>query len=274
MKVIGILVGYYPQYARSSTRVFAELVSKIAPERELWFVDNSAGGLAAPVGYRRVPGDNRVQEFTAWDAGLLQQATLSSASDDDIVVIANDTFCNHHDFSVVDRYFFLRQLRLRLIVQDGSAIVGEVNFVRGKSFQILGLKSERWISTYLFAARARELKALQPLAIDEAQLLELVNDCHEPARFFAAALDPALAEFSKQWLFDPGARQAWYKAQPLLPENQSIMYRKARAMLCEQYLSARATAMGFDLVHSHGSPLYRVYKRIRRYWRSVRSKCA
>jgi hypothetical protein len=262
MKAVGILVGYYPSYAKLSAERFSSLIRAISDDRELWFVNNAPIPLEEIPAFQVVPGDNRLQEFTAWDAGLVASAPHGRLADNDIVVLANDTFCNHHPFSGIDQYFFVRAVKRSLGAGRG-ALVGEVNTI-GERFEILGLPTTRWVSTYLFAMRWKELRSLLPIALDEASLGKLIKQTAIESEFFQDGTNLSFRVFIRNWLFDPSAARSWYKASPLTNENSQMMFRKARAILNEQNLSGRALMAGYQFENAHANFLYKIFKKLRR----------
>lgn len=262
-RVFGILVGYYAEYASDCSHQFAALLSALSSQENAIFVDNSnsiAPSRVEPLSL--VGGNNDLAEFTGWEAGIRELQIRNCLADEDVVVLANDTFCKHRHFGNVERALFCKAVRRVLIARSDDAIVGEVNSV-GETFEVLGLDFRYWVSTYLFALRWRTLKALLPLAIPVEQHGRLVRVTTEEACFWGAAVSESLKEFLGNWLFRPEAKRAWYKAERLKEENKVRFYRKALCILSEEYLSARFLHLGGQLVHAYRSPLYRAYRRMR-----------
>lgn len=247
LRAVGLLVCYHEAYVDRAVRDFRRLLDGVCTENLIVLVDNSpTSSFSRMAGDRTVVicGDNRVQEFSGWDRAIAYGADVLKLDDDCIVVVANDTFCNHHRFGSLDVYFLSMMFRHHL-QRSAKALVGEVNLAAAP-MEVLGLPLDQWIPTYLFALRWSALRVLAPTALSEAELERAVRRTGVEADFFGE-VNSVLKERLLAWLFRPG-RDSWYKAARLDTASLDMFHRKARAIVCEKHFAARAAAANFVFV--------------------------
>jgi hypothetical protein len=126
--------------------------------------------------------------------------------------------------------------------RDTPIVVGQVESLP-RSFDLLGLRMHRWITTNAFAVNRGALRALSH-RLRCAEPDELVPGSPPAEAFFSARLDPVLREHLGRWLFVPAGALSWYRAAPLDALNAPALARKAQSILQEKYLSARLEAAG------------------------------
>ena len=123
---------------------------------------------------------------------------------------------------------------------DAPSVIGQVESLP-RSFELLGLRTHRWITTNAFAISRGALRVLKRrLRCPECD--ELVAGSPPVEAFFSARLDPLLREYLSHWLFVRDGVFSWYGAAPLDGQSAPRQARKARSILQEKYLSARLEA--------------------------------
>ena len=99
--------------------------------------------------------DNSGLEFGAYQAGVER---LLAAGEPDWTVILNDTFAIHQCFSRPMRRHFVHAVTT-IDDQETPIVVGQVESLP-RSFDLLGLRMHRWITTNVFAVNRGALRAL------------------------------------------------------------------------------------------------------------------
>jgi hypothetical protein len=240
-----VSVHYYPEYVGESLRHVGEMCERLRPERCVLVANNPTVLPALQEAARRsayassvLLHDNSGLEFGAYQAGVER---LLTAGEPDWTVILNDTFAIHQCFSRPMRRHLLHAVTT-IDDQETPIVVGQVESLP-RSFDLLGLRMHRWITTNAFAVNRGALRALMHrLRCAEAD--ELVPGSTPPKAFFSVRLDPVLREHLSSWLFVPAGPLSWYRAAPLDEQNAAALARKARSILQEKYLSARLEAAG------------------------------
>ena len=182
--------------------------------------------------------DNSGLEFGAYQAGLDR---LFEAGEPDWTVILNDTFAIHQCFSRPMRRHFIEAVTT-IDDRDTPIVVGQVESLP-RSFDLLGLRMHRWITTNVFALNRGALRAVSH-RLRCAEPDDLVTGLTPIDAFFSPRLDAVLREHLGRWLFVPAGEMSWYRAAPLDAQNAPAFSRKARSILQEKYLSARLEAAG------------------------------
>ena len=180
--------------------------------------------------------DNSGLEFGAYQAGLDR---LLGEGEPDWTVILNDTFAIHQCFSRPMRRHFVHAVTT-IDDRDTPIVVGQVESLP-RSFELLGIRMHRWITTNAFAVNRGALRALKH-RLRCAEPDDLVAGSMPAEAFFSPRLDPVLRDHLSRWLFDPAGAASWYRAAPLDERNAPALARKARSILQEKYLSARLEA--------------------------------
>lgn len=257
LRAVGLLVCYSEAYAERSLRELRRLLNAVSVENYIVLVDNSPASVFSQLAGDRtvvIGGDNRVQEFSAWDRGIAYSADVLRLDGSCIVVVANDTFCNHHRFGRLD-VLFLSKIFRHYLRRSARAVVGEVNFAVAP-MEVLGLPLDRWIPTYLFALRWDALRALAPMALSETELARAVRRTTVETDFFGE-INSAVRERLVAWLFRPG-NKSWYKAGRLNELSVNMYYNKARTIICEKHFAARAASADYLFVDTF-SQCYHLY---------------
>lgn len=240
-----VSVHYYPEYVEQSLRHLREICERLKPERCVLVANNPTVLPALQEGARRsayaesvLLHDNSGLEFGAYQAGVDR---LLAAGEPDWTVILNDSFAIHQCFSRPMRHRFAHAVRTT-DDHDTPIVIGQVESLP-RSFELLGLRTHRWITTNAFAVNRGALRVLKHrLRCPECD--ELVAGSTPVEAFFSARLDPVLREHLSHWLFVRDGAFSWYGAAPLGEQNAPGHARKARSILQEKYLSARLEAAG------------------------------
>ncbi len=240
-----VSVHYYPEYIEESLRHLGAMCERLRPERCVLVANNPAVLPALQEAAHRstwatsvLLHDNSGLEFGAYQAGLDH---LLAAGEPDWTVIFNDTFAIHQCFS--------RPMRRHLVHGvttiddcDTPIVIGQVESLP-RSFDLLGLRLHRWITTNAFAVNRGALRTLKH-QLRCAEPDKLVAGLTPAECFFSKQLDPVLREHLSRWLFVAAGASSWYRAAPLDQDNAAAFARKARSILQEKYLSARLEAAG------------------------------
>ena len=238
-----VSVHYYPEYAAQSLQHLRQMCERLQPERCVLVANNPtvlpALQEAAARSGRAVSvllHDNSGLEFGAYQAGVDR---LLGDGEPDWTVILNDTFAIHQCFSRPMRRHFVHAVTT-IDDRDTPIVVGQVESLL-RSFELLGIRMHRWITTNAFAVNRGALRALKH-RLRCAEPDDLVAGSTPAEAFFSPRLDPVLREHLSRWLFVPDGAVSWYRAAPLDEQNAPALARKARSILQEKYLSARLEA--------------------------------
>jgi hypothetical protein len=245
-----VSVHYYSDYLRDSTSAVARLAARTGAETVVAVANRddllpSLEALASRFPARSIKclqHDNTGLEFGAYQAGL----DCVRDADPEWVVFANDTFAVHNCFYSVYQNHLVSALATP--ADDTLCAAGEVVSL-AKSFNIGGIRSNRWLTTSIFAINRAALRALNH-RVYHPEINELIRSSSARDLFFSEALDATMAAHLAGWLFGVPGQGAWYGAAPLTDESAPRLARKARSILQEKYLAAlldEAGAWFFDL---------------------------
>ncbi len=245
-RVAMVSVHYYPRYLTQSVAAVGTLGRAAGAGMHVAVANDPAiaaelARAAGTLGFPRadcIVHDNRGLEFGAFQAGLDR---LLRAEDPDWILFVNDTFARHRPFPSVHRRHLLAALT-RPSDDRTPLAAGEVE-EHGRSWEILGKRSHRWLTTAVFALNRPALHVLGD-KVYSPEVDALVRTTAESSAFFAPELDPAIADHIRAWILAPASRHTWYRSAPLSAENASRMAGKARAILQEKYLSAALEEAG------------------------------
>ena len=203
-------------------------------------VMNSAETLSSVLcrGWTIVRGTNEFSEFSGWQEGLAHIADPSGG-----VLFVNDTVTAHRHFTPV------RQWSLRRSVRDAdeATLVGFVDRATG-SLRIDELPVNGWVSSYCFYVTHDALRRLGGLLFDAEVVRRCVPGGVDEERFFDR-VSPDLRAHLCNWLFGGG----WYASAGLDFSTEATMTRKARSIIAEKLLSARAVQAGIRIVDPFGA---------------------
>lgn len=208
-----------------------------------------------------VKGDNSSREFSGLDRGVAWFEANRLLNDGDVFVLANDTFYRSYGADYLDN-FSPESVRKSLA---RGRIVGYVDAYH-ENVELFGLTLRAWVRTNLLILTYSSLRRLSPLAIPFED--EQIFSSRYPGFFRDdAPLSSNYVALLHGWLFGETpegvpVKKAWRSHQRLTEENAGLLRAKARAILCEHYLSARA--------HECGIKIDDVRRDIRKYGRARR----
>lgn len=257
----GIYVSYYQNYTNESLEEFKLLLSLVDKNYKLIIVNNGNCLIESDKHIEVVEGENKNWEFSGWDKGL---RWINEINENDYIIFANDTFCQHRIWSLVERTLFSRAFR-KQIQKKFTGITGDINTF-GESFSIMKKSTANWISTYLFGMNGKMLKLLgEKLSINDDDLDRLIKINSEGAFHWGAAISKNLSTYIEKWM-DPSNVNSWYKAN--CPGE--IKEKKIKAIINEKYISAQSRAQGAELIHYHEKWINLPLRLYRRIYRIVR----
>ena len=244
-RVAVVSAHYYPEYVEHSLRHLGRMCERLQPQCCVLVANHPAvlpalqeAAARSPYAASALLHDNSGLEFGAYQAGLDR---LLEAGEPDWTVILNDTFAIHQCFSRPMRRHFIEAVTT-IDDRDTPIVVGQVESLP-RSFDLLGLRMHRWITTNVFALNRGALRAVSH-RLRCAEPDDLVTGLTPIDAFFSPRLDAVLREHLGRWLFVPAGEMSWYRAAPLDAQNAPAFSRKARSILQEKYLSARLEAAG------------------------------
>jgi len=267
-----------PARQEESVDALMRIIARTFPDADarLLIVDNA---LDSPCERHVAPnvtlidGDNRGREFTGLDRGIAWLRSKGEPRDDAIMLIANDTLLRDKeatDFFRLDGGFVLRQL-------DRSRILGHVDCLVAP-IEVFGNSIDHWVRFNFVLCTYGVLKQLAPLSLPYEDA-DIFSD--SPAEFFrpGVGLSETYRVFLKAFLQGQpnAALWRWHSARPIGADNFAAFRSKAKAIICEHYLSGQAKRKGFELVDisRRHIPSKEVRARIRRFlyntstWRLV-----
>lgn len=270
-RIVGILVFYSESYRDRALAEFRALLAGFGQPFVLLALSNNPDlDLSGAEGCRVLPGDNAVHEFTAWQAGLDHCRDQGLDRDARLYVLANDTFCHHRSFGGFEAWVFGSAFR-RLLRRRAAAFAGET-FGLAEPVRVDGRAIPAWVSTYLFALNRAGMERLGwQVAMPRAELDAYVAGGTEAGSFFTDRLSENLRRHLCGWLFEPETRPRWRRSAALDAANAGMMAAKARAIVSEKLLSARAAAAGVRIEGVYRPFRVRLLRRLRR-WRAARRR--
>ena len=243
-----VSVHYYERYVQPACAAATRLAARAKAERLVFVVNRPE--LSAAIRHCTGAGadgwatvlehDNAGAEFGAYQAGLRSLMPNLPAW----VIFLNDTFSLHQSFSSVYR----RKL-LSCVANIGGSpahAAGQIECLPAE-YSILGRKTNRWLTTNVFALNRAAIDALGG-QLWHPELDAFIHASARPGEFFSSQVHPVLAEHLSGWLFGRFGAKAWYAAEPLDESNAARFAFKARAILQEKYLAALLMDAGTRLV--------------------------
>lgn len=267
--IAAVLVLYSPEYCERSLAILRRILLRVDEEVRIIAVCNRPGLPVSPdPDVEVIEGNNFLHEFGGWDQGIAHFRQMAGKKSPGLFVFANDTFCHHRPFSRPDGYLFSACFKHASGKQ--YAIAGERSTF-GQEFFLGGQWMDSWVSTYLYAITPSLLEALDwRTALDEQTLRHFVLGGTDENAFFSPDMNPALARHLSGWLFaGHDGKRNWRNAAPLDPHNADRMYHKARAIMCEKFLSARCRSLGAEFLDPYESAQGRALRAYRRYQGSL-----
>lgn len=189
-----------------------------------------------------IDGDNTFREFTAFDKGWRHLERDAALSNDSVVLIANETFLK--DAEAAD--YFALPLDARAIIAKDK-LIGHIDGL-SEPVTVFGMNVQEWIRSDFILANAKVVGALMPFTVAEPDV-KLFG--RTPSTFFVERSDLSAdyRAFIKGFLEGRAnlSMWRWPQAKTIDESNLAAFQLKARAILSEHSLSARAVAQGFAL---------------------------
>ncbi|HIF9248507.1 TPA: hypothetical protein ACX6Q2_003411 [Photobacterium damselae] len=250
-----VFVSYYPEYFKKSLDKLISLNRENISDLNIVVVNNNASNnlIGENKTYDLLVGDNSYWEFSGWEQGLDFLNKKYDLKDEDIIIFANDTFCQHRSFGVIDKYIF--EKGFNRLYEEKNIAIGDVDSF-GKSFEICSHTQKEWISTYLFGMHYGTVKKILPLS----SLKSLEDEI-----FFLNGeikgidISISLRKHLENWLL-PNDNTGWYKARK---SDDNILKRKLLAILHEKKLSCNLLENDIKLVGVYKPFIFRFFRKIR-----------
>lgn len=194
--------------------------------------------------YLRIAGDNSTREFSGWDKAIKRFGP--EIQENDLIILANDTFHRNYGSEYIKRFNFMNTA-LSVI---GGNLVGYCDSYP-EPVNLEGLTFQTWIRTSLVFGRAKELLSLFPISTHLKGLL-VFSDSRDQFFSRSAPLSQNYQAFIKTWLLgtiDHGSsfKEIWHSAQSKKAEDLLFLQEKARSIISEHSLSARALKAGIKI---------------------------
>lgn len=244
-----IFVSYYTGYLEKALDEIIYICSGIEEDVRLIIVDNGKQSIDPSITNKYtelvdvniISGSNDLWEFSAWREGF---ESIDKCSEDDYYIFANDTFCHHRIWGILERYCF-RKSFYKHILNNSKGITGNVNTF-GSCYSIDGVESRYWVSTYLFGIDGVTFyKFKDDLFLDKNQLQELVYSNNDDI-IFTKLISQSLVGHINQWMFPGHESKGWYKSSQV---NTEVALRKIWAILNEKHFSAILNSNERKLFH-------------------------
>jgi len=206
-----------------------------------------------------IDGDNSCREFSGIDRGLAWLQKNRPLRADSVFLLANDTFSADPD--VED--FFNMDSRKILHDLDRNCLIGSLLW-SPLPLELFGVTTDRWIQSNMIMCNYSVLQHITPLALPAFDN-EIFSD--NPAEFFNR--DAPLSSEYKHYIrcYLQGRLNVtlckWHSAAEFNADNFGPLKLKAKAILCEHYLSANARKNGFELKDLTGPRLPSKEMRVR-----------
>lgn len=245
-KVIGVLALYYPQYEKNSVSKFRNFLMKITSNYRLIIISNNS----SITNKKYIAGTNSQGEFSAWQEGidLTKRAEKDNTS---LWIFANDTFCNHHRFDVLDRFIFVKKFTETLFKAE-PVCCGDMSSIKAK-FIYKNIEMNYWISTYLFAISNSGMVWL------DYKLIRSLTNTNHSENF--DRLDIALKNHLLDSINNNRKGNAW-KRDPDLNFIEAYQ-KKLNSMINEIDLSYRMISLNFKFIKIFDGSWYKFLWRVR-----------
>jgi hypothetical protein len=225
---------------RIIARTFSEL------EAHILVVDNAITTpheqrLAANV--TLINGDNRCREFTGMDRGIAWLEKQGDVPPDAVMLLSNDTLLRDiaaADFFCLDGPYALSQV-------DHGRLLGHVDCV-AMPMSLFGMSLDHWVRSNYVLCTYGVLRKIAPLGLpfDDAEIFSA-----SPDEFFRpdVRLSRVYQRFLRGFLQgEPNlALWSWHSASRIHAGNFEAFKLKAKAILSEHYIGAKAKQHGIEL---------------------------
>lgn len=261
-KVIAIFVSYYPSYLESCLPKLKKLLKHLTLNSQILIVNNNNKPINnIDSSITIIQGSNRDWEFSAWDEGVEYLTQNYTHIEESTIIFLNDTFYSHRVFTEIDYLLFKKSVKK--IVARKYDFAGEFNSF-GESFEVLGVKSKGWISTYLFCCNGGKLKEIMPFCKVDSNFTEEIKCDQSAQKLVLKNCSENLVSHLESWFFPKNPKLGWYK-NPSNKENSDLVKKKVIAILNEKLLFAIATKSKLSIYDVYGSTLAQGYLLLRKW---------
>jgi hypothetical protein len=255
-RIFALYLQYGDQHQASGLALLKQQVQRLFPGSPASFlvIDNALPAAAAPVvdgDVTLLAGDNANREFSGWDRGLTWLRSHREVVVTDIVLLANDTF--HRSYGTEYLELFRPAAVGWALRRNG--LVGYMDAFP-EPVQAFGRELRSWVRTSFVITTAGTLYALLPLQLGDVDAQVFSSS---PERFFRpdGPLSDRYQAYLSTWLFGEragtdGFNERWHAQAGLTEANAEAMRQKARCIFAEHQLSARARALGVQVVDVRG----------------------
>jgi hypothetical protein len=255
-RVFALYLQYGEGHHASGMAVLRQQVARLFPGSPASFlvIDNALDAATPPRvagDETTLAGDNANREFSGWDRGLRWLRSSRRVSSNDVVLLANDTFHRSYGSEYL-AHFSPRQVDRAL---RRHALLGYMD-AYPEPVTLFSHRLRSWVRSSFVISTARTLFSLQPLQIGDVDPAVFSPILEE---FFRrdAPLCERYRGYLKTWLFGEPAgpdqfRERWHSQAALSAANLQHMRAKARCILAEHLLSARARALGVPVLDIRG----------------------
>jgi hypothetical protein len=183
--------------------------------------------------------DNTGLEFGGYQAGV----DFAHYVDDyrpERVILMNDTVGSHQYYSMIQLRHFCRAITFSAD-RLSNFVTGYV-YDHERRITINGMVGTRWVRSNLVGLDKEAITRLGHKIYDPS-IDKFITDSADIDTFLGPDLDSSVKLRIADWLFST-APGKWYNAQPLSSVNSSMMAKKAKSYLQEQWLSMRLETIG------------------------------
>jgi hypothetical protein len=251
MELVQVFVIYGQENLDSGVSSLKRFSERVFPDhdRSMLVVDNKLQNELASSSRRDmnvVSGDNSNREFSGWDEGIRRLDADGRLTNATTVVLANDTF--HRNYG--DQYLELFLPGVTERQAGRGRLLGYVDSYP-REIRLFGLRVKQWVRTSIVICSWRSLRRLLPLSLP-VQHQEIFSDDIGNPFLDSADLSSNYKDYLKGWLFEPHTldsefRHSWHSKAELNQNNFGDFKGKARSIMAEHYLSARARNLGIKI---------------------------
>jgi hypothetical protein len=261
-KKIAIFVSYYPHYLKSCLPPLKKLINHSKASSQILVVNNnnqSINDMGDDITV--IKGSNKEWEFSAWDEGVEYLTQNYTHLEESTIVFLNDTFYSHRVFTLIDLILFKRVVKKVALKQYDFA--GELNSF-GEPFEVLGCKSNGWISTYLFCINGNKLKELTPFCKVDGHYADQIKYDQQAKKLILKNCSDNLTHHLEAWFFPANPKLGWYKNSSDT-DNSDLFKKKIVAILNEKLLFATALTRNLSVYDVYNSSLAHGYLLLRKF---------
>ncbi len=258
MKIIGVLVVYWPEYRYKAELDFKALLYRTGLKFECIVINNGPQ-------YRveHLSGSNTNQEFSAWDEAL--HSVEYSAGD--VLVFANDTFSTKNRW---DKLVEKKYCNAIISLYEGEyEVFGEVHKY-SEDLEVNGVSTNKWIRTHLFGIEASSfIKMGGYLSLSNQYLNTAVSINSDGELVWSSDINDSLKSKIKQWIFPENSNYGWYRS---LSCDNPCKIKKIRTILNEKWISGCIFTNEFKVIDCSVGLISKTVSRMKQYFDQIMNK--